>query len=204
MSRSSRVSKRPEKSEHGTGPDMLEIERKVIDRCDLDPFTSETFNLYVGAARIITEEMNAWATPWHPDLPAPNHFHDDDRRLSYSVEVWHINPPGDAQGENVPRAWRTLLEYQRRGAFRAAWWVGFSLDHLGRLQRVGAPTHPLRLPTLVFHTRKSYRDEKTLELQGQPDRSSYLTLLTSEWRLLELFEAAAQGHGHVINEGRRP
>lgn len=61
-----------ESDQHGTGPMFLGIEQEVVGRApDLDPFSSEEFNCFVGAARIITEQQNAWRTPWHPALPAP-------------------------------------------------------------------------------------------------------------------------------------
>lgn len=207
MSTGQRVSKKPIKSEHGTGPEILGVEREVFgDRIDLDPFSSATFNRYVGAARIITAQQNAWQTPWHPLLPPPRQLRTDRTTLAPGVsrEHWHVNPPGSHDGSNVARAWWSLVEYWRRGAFRAAFYVGFNIEQLSRLQRVGAATHPLRLPTLVFSYRYGYREEKTLQIQEQPDRASFLTLLTTNHQLLDRFEAAAQGLGHVINGGWRP
>jgi len=53
-----------------------------------------------------------------------------------------INPPGDSAG----RARRGVLARARRvlRTVTAAVWLGFNVEQLSRLQRVGARSHPLR------------------------------------------------------------
>lgn len=190
-----------ESDQHGTGPMFLAIEREVIGRApDLDPFSSEEFNRFVGAARIITEQQNAWRTPWHPRLAAPRHLLTSPVVRLDSEEVWHVNPHGSHDGQNVSRAWIALNEYRRRGAFRTAFWVGFNTEQLARLQRLKI-THPLRELTLVPPGRQSYRESSTMEISKQPKYASYLTCMSSCPDTRRRFIEVASRHGYVINGG---
>lgn len=189
---------------HGTGPEFVGLEHEVIgDVPDLDPFSSARFNVYVRARRIITEEQDAWATRWHPEAPPPHRLLTDAARpAAPSSEVWHINPPGDRSGENVARAWCAVAEYHRRRCFRAAWWVGFNLEQLSRLQRVGARSHPLQHATLVPQKRYGYRNHDTLKIAHGTNHASFLTLITRDETLIRRFAAIGSELGHVINGDR--
>jgi hypothetical protein len=186
---------------------MLELEHFTAPMgIDLDPFSSPTFNRYVQARRIITADQNAWKTRWHAEAPPPRELGQDEARpLKPSREVWHINPPGSKDGSAVGDAWCAVEEYERRRCFAVAFWVGFNLEQLSRLQRVGARRSPLDFVTLLFRHRHGYRNEETLEIAEQPNHASFLTLMTRAPAIVErfTFKAKALELGHVINGDRR-
>jgi hypothetical protein len=98
-----------------------------------------------------------------------------------------MNPPGDLRGELVAAFWRVLVEYYLRGWVTAAIWVGFNIERLSRLQRVGAP---LRHPTCVPRMWIAYCRMLT-KLGEDPPHATFVTLLSCEPR--EIDTSAALG-----------
>jgi hypothetical protein len=149
------------------------------------------------AGRILTAEDDALVTPWCDGAPAPNRL-GTDRRVAPPGHVCTVglNPPGDPRGELVAAFWRILVEYYLRRWVTSAVWIGFSLEQLSRLQRVGARSHPLRHPTCVPNERIAYRKSLT-ELGDQPTHASYVTLLSRDSRQIETFAALGSELGCV-------
>jgi hypothetical protein len=166
---------------------------------DLDPASSPAWNDLLQARRIITAEDDALVTPWCAGAPAPNRLLTD-RRMAPSGHrcTVALNPPGDPRGELVAAFWRTLVAYYFRGWVTAAVWVGFNVEQLSRLQRVGARSHPLRHPTCVPRDRIAYRSSLT-DLGEQPPHASFVTLLSREPRQIETFAALGSDLGCVTN-----
>ena len=189
--------------QHGTPPDVIHVIHGTLGGPpDLDPASAPEWNDLMQARRVITAEEDGLVTPWHPDAPAPNRLGTDRRVAPRGHRMTlAINPPGDKQGLLVAGFWRTLVEYHLRGWVTSAVWVGFSVEQLSRLQRVGARSHPLRHPTCVPAERISYRKSLT-ELGEQPTHASFLTLLSREPRQIETFAALGSELGVVVNGDR--
>lgn len=211
--------------EHGTPPEYVAIARQVLGTIDVDPATSDAWNELVGAERIFTKSHSGIANAWFDGAPAPNRLLTDDRetpaplldalllgrhaearaiatQFGICIGTVFCNPPGDKQLDLVARFWTALAEYYRRGFVTAAIWVGFSVEQLARLQRVGAPSHPLQHTTLVPDERIAYRNTPTT-IGDQPSHASFVTLLSDDIHKIELFRALGTPLGHVI-EGSRP
>ena len=186
--------------QHGTPLEVVTLIHLTLGGPpDLDPATSPAWNDLMQARRIITAEHDALVTPWHPDAPAPNRLKTDRRSAppGHAMTV-AINPPGDPRGGLVAAFWRVLVEYYLGGSVTAAVWVGFNVEQLSRLQRVGARSHPLRHPTCVPMERISYR--RTLTKLGEdPPHASFITLLSRDQRQIETFAAAGAELGCVTN-----
>ncbi len=186
--------------QHGSPPEVIAVIHGTFGGPpDLDPASSPEWNDLMQARRIITAEEDFRVTPWVPGAPAPNRLRTD-RRVAPAGHTCTVglNPPGDPRGELVAFAWLTLVEYYLRGWITAAVWVGFSLEQLSRLQRVGARSHPLRHPTVVPSERVAYRRTLT-ELGADPPHASYFTLLSREPRQIALFAALGSELGCVTN-----
>jgi hypothetical protein len=212
--------------EHGTPARIVQFARDVIGRPDLDPASSAKWNRVVGAERFFDKRTNGTATPWVPGAPAPlaalNRFrahavadiesiardaelegrHEEARRilaqvaLAGAVSVF-LNPPGDRKGVLVAAFWASLSAYFALGYVRSAIWVGFSLEQLARLQRVGAASHPLEHLTLVPSHRLRY-SAKLGKSGDAPTHGSFLTLLTRSRTEAQRFRVLGRELGHVI------
>lgn len=191
-------------AEHGTPPAYVDLARQVLGRIDVDPATSPDWNVLVGAERIFTRTHSGIANAWFEGAPAPNRLLTDEREHVAGGDRGTVfcNPPGDKQLDLVARFWTALAEYYRRGFVTSAIWIGFSVEQLARLQRVGAPSHPLQHTTLVPDERIAYRNTPTT-IGDQPSHASFVTLLSDDARQIDLFRALGTPLGHVI-EGTRP
>lgn len=209
--------------EHGTPSRIVAFARDVIGRPDLDPASSAKWNRVVGAERFFDKRANGTATPWHPDGPSPigalntyrtRELHDvasivrgdDADGFVYRVRPQPIrsgaltvflNPPGDRKGVLVAAFWAALSAYFALGYVRSAIWVGFSLEQLARLQRVGAASHPLEHPTLVPAHRLRY-SAKLGRSGNAPTHGSFVTLLTRSRSEAQRFHVLGRELGHVI------
>lgn len=185
--------------DHGTPPKLLALERAVMGRIDLDPCSSAKWNMSVGAARYIDEQTNGLVTPWTFGAPRP-----DEVLLPDQLEAedgWemtvHLNPHGDKRGLVPAGMWRALAGYFELGWVSSACWVGFSLEQLSRLQRIGAPFSPIAWPTLIPDERVPYMvtpDKRS----SQPTHASFITLLTRSRLEVERFCDLATSLGEVV------
>lgn len=184
--------------QHGTPPLAIALIHGTLGGPpDIDPASSPEWNDLMQARRIITAAEDFRVTPWVVGAPAPNRLVTDRRAAPAGHRCTAaINPPGDPRGKLVAGAWLTLVEYYLRGWITAAVWVGFSLEQLSRLQRVGARSNPLRHPTVVPDERLGYRKSLT-ELGESPPHGSYLTLLSRDPRQIEIFSALGSELGCV-------
>lgn len=192
--------------DHGSPPEFIELARRTMGRIDVDPASSEKWNRNVRATRIITADERFQRTPWFPGAPAPLKLRTNParpHRNSASVGTFFGNPPGSKRGDLVAEFWWACAEYFRLGWASSGVYVGFNLEQLGRLQRVGASSHPLQHITLVPEKRRDYLDGKTLRLQEDATHSSFVTLLTRSAREIETFVCLGRELGHVINGDRR-
>jgi hypothetical protein len=188
--------------EHGTPPEFVAIARAVLGAIDVDPASSPTWNHAVQARRVITAQENGLRTAWFAGAPRPRELLTSTQRPPAAPGTAIVNPPGERSGALVAAFWLALAMYWHRGWCRSAVWVGFNLEQLGRLQRVGAPSHPLQHVTLLPMRRTGYMRAPNVR-GGQPPHSSYLTLLTRDPREVEAFAALGRELGHVVNGDRR-
>lgn len=199
--------------EQGTPPAFIRLARETMGGIDLDPASSPEWNEHVGATRIITKAENALRTPWWPDAPAPLELLTSTLRpirpaISAGVEVERFrrvicNSPSDRRGELVAAFWRAITGYFHAGWITSGVWIGFNVEQLSRLQRVGARSHPLQHVTLIPRERADYRDPETGELQDDAPHASFVTLLTRSRREIETFATLGAELGHVVNGERR-
>lgn len=191
--------------DHGTPPEYVRLMREVFGRDpDLDPASHPKWNDGIGARRIITEEMDARVSPWFDGAPLPNRLRTD-RRIRPAGErgaLVHCNPPNDHDGSLVAFFWIACVEYYLRGWAESVFFVGFNVEQLARLQRIGARSSPLRHPTIVAAARPRYLDGQTLQPQAQPMHASFLTLLSSNPREIQTFASLGKELGDVINGDR--
>lgn len=197
---------------HGTPPQFVGLAHAVFGEPDIDPASAPEWNGLVRAKRIITKDEGYWPTPWVVGAPAPNRLKTQNERAPWAVPsiayecgaiTALVNPPGDKRGKNVARMWWALTEYFELGWIRAAVYIGFNVEQLSRLQRVGARSHPLQHVTLVPSYRHDYRvDEQTVG-EDAP-HASFVTLLSRSSREIEIFAALGSELGHVVNGDRRP
>jgi hypothetical protein len=191
-------------AEHGSPPEFVELAHATFGEPDLDPASGPEWNGLVRARRVITKAENFWRTPWVEGAPAPRKLRTDWRKPPPDIGgiTVFFNPPGERSGVLVARAWWALDGYFRLGWVRSAIWIGFNVEQLSRLQRVGARSHPLEHVTLIPRTRHDYRvDAETIG--DQAPHASFVTLLTRDAREIETFAALASQLGHVINGDRR-
>lgn len=191
-------------SEHGTNPAIIALARATLGTIDFDPATTPEWNELVGAKRIGTKETNSLTTAWWYGAPDPSSLrlmpHAAPENPSWRFRVF-LNPPGDKRGELVARFWHTLENYYAWGWVTSAVWVGFSLEQLSRLQRVGARSHPLEHMTIIPRDRQGYRDTPT-HVDDQPTHASYISLLSDTPSEIETFAALGSELGHVSWSGR--
>lgn len=188
--------------DHGSTDAMVRLCHEVFGGApDLDPASSPKWNERIGARRIITEEQDARITPWFDGAPLPNRLLTDRRCLADGLDGETImnNPPNDKEGSLVAFFWKSNVEYFCRGYARAVLFIGFSVDQLARLQRVGARTSPLQNPTIVPRDRPHYLDGATLRPQDQPVRASFITLLSHDHNHIRRFAALGRELGDVVN-----
>lgn len=213
--------------EHGTPAHIVEFARTVLGTIDVDPATSDEWNVLVRARRIFTKAKSGLKHPWFAGAPRPDELLTDlrdchapllDAILSGRIAEAQViaeefgidldvdappfgtvflNPPGNKDGSLVARFWTALAEYYRRGFVRSAIWVGFNIEQIARLQRVGACTHPLNHTTLIPSRRVAYRDTPTTHGEDPP-HASFVTLLSDDIRQIETFTLLGSQWGHVI------
>lgn len=190
--------------EHGTPPPFVRLARETMGRVDLDPASSPQFNAAIGATRIITAEEDFRRTAWFRGAPAPRDLRRDPRRPGAGDETGTalFNPPGDRRGELVADAWCLLTDHFHLRWVTSAIYVGFNVEQLSRLQRVGARSHPLQHVTLIPRERENYVSGETGKLQEDAPHASFVTLLTRSRREIETFVALGTELGHVVNGDR--
>ncbi len=209
--------------EHGSPPEIVAIAHAVIGEPDVDPASSATWNRLIRARRVITEQEDGRATPWFAGGPTPRELAvAGAASATWRARTAFVNPPGDRRGELVAFFWRTLVEYFELGWCSAAIYVGFNVDQLSRLQRVGARFDPLSCPTLVPSSRTAYRaavaprrqadlfaaapmetDEEPV-LGEDPPHATFVTLLSRDRHQIQTFTRVASDLGRVVNGDRRP
>jgi hypothetical protein len=199
-------------NEHGTPPEFVALGHAVFGEPDLDPASSAQWNGLIRAKRVITKAEGFWKTPWIAGAPAPNRLKTQPEPAPWAVpSIMYdcaaisviANPPGDRKGVNVARMWWALTEYFALGWIRAALYIGFNVEQLSRLQRVGARTHPLQHVTLIPSYRHDYRIDAETVGEDAP-HASFVTLLSRSSREIETFAALGSELGHVVNGDRRP
>lgn len=189
----------------GTPPEYVELARAVLGRIDLDPSSSPQWNASIGAWRIITADEDGLRTPWVNGAPSPVDIcRQDAPRCSPRRDVRvYLNPPGDKSGELVAAFWRALASYHALGWISCAFYDGFSLEQLSRLQRVGARSHPLCWPTLFPRERVDHLIEP-----GRPGtaagHASFFTLLPANREQVATFCALGARYGAVVNGATNP
>lgn len=189
--------------EQGSPPVFVELAHAVMGGIDLDPASSPAWNRNVGATRIITAAENGLRTPWVAGAPSVLELRTRPvPGFGERVRVL-VNPPGDKRGELVAEFWYGVTTYFALRWISSAIWIGFNVEQLSRLQRVGAPTSPLREMTLVPEERKNYIDERTGREQSDAPHASFVTLLTRDPRERERFAGLAGRLGDVVNGDRR-
>lgn len=168
----------------GTDPRWISHARKTLQRVDMDPASSLEFNQYIGATEIITRRQDFRRTPWMFGGPKPRFAA---QVVCPYVADYHVihNPPGDKRGELVAFGWRTLAGYFANGWISAAVFIGFSLEQLARLQRVGAVASPLDHYTIIGESRPKFR--KLGVTKTQPTHAAFMTLLTRSRSMLARF-----------------
>jgi hypothetical protein len=189
------------KCEHGTPPSFRELARYTLGVIHLDPYSEPRWNAAIGAQRIITAAEDARVTPWFPGASAPNRLLTDQRRAPAGhVANVLLNSPGDKRGKLVAGAWTAATTYFGLGWITSLFYVGFNVEQLARLQRVGAPTHPLRHPTLIPPERENYEDAPGV-LQEDAPHASFVTLVSRDLAVIGRFRERARDMGALV-EGR--
>jgi len=199
----------------GTSRSLLELERAVLGRIDIDPFSSAKWNAVVGAWRFIDETTDGRTTPWGLGFPRPQRIAwlgscDAAERLRLEamrarpggLYTAHVNAPGDKRGELVADAWRILAAYVELGWITAACYVGFSVEQLARLQRVGAISTPLDHWTLIPAERQPFLTAPGVAGE-EPTHASFVTLLGGTDDQIQLFHRLGERLGVVTRRSRR-
>jgi hypothetical protein len=191
-------------AEHGTSPAFVELGRAAIGFPDVDPASSQAWNKLICARRVITREENGLRTPWFEGAPVPLQVRSCREIAPPGRRTAHVNPPGDREGVLVAAFWIALAGYFALRWVTSAIWIGFNVEQLARLQRVGARSHPLEHVTLVPARREGYRPSPALlATADQPPHASFVTLLTRDPREIETFATLGAKLGCVINGNRR-
>lgn len=190
-------------AEQGTPPVFVELAHAAMGGIDLDPASSPAWNRNVRARRIIAAEENGLRTPWVEGAPSVLELRTKPvPGFGERCRVL-VNPPGDKRGELVAEFWFGVTTYFALRWISSAIWIGFNVEQLSRLQRVGAPTSPLREMTLVPSERKNYIHEHTGREQDDAPHASFVTLLSRDTRERERFAGLAGELGDVVNGDRR-
>ncbi len=180
--------------------------RAVIGEIDVDPASSEKWNCVVGAHRFIAKRENGLRTPWVTGAPPPHQLVAKRRVAKAARHTAFLNPPGNKTGTLVAGFWRALATYHELGWISSAVYVGFSVEQLARLQRVGAPSHPLEHATLVPSRRLHYSVRPGVAGE-QPGHASFVTLLSTSRAEVDRFVRLGAELGHVTlgdrHRGRR-
>ncbi len=187
--------------EHGTPPRFIAFARAVIGSFDLDPASSAQWNRVVGAERFFDKRTNGLKTPWVAGAPAPDKLVAQRRIACPRRFTVFENPPGDPKGALVAAFWRATAGYHDLGYVSSAIWIGFSLEQLARLQRVGAASHPLEHTTLVPDRRGRYAKKPGVAGKS-PTHASFITLLSNTRAEVERFHRLGTELGHVIRGTR--
>ncbi len=193
--------------EHGTPARIVELARAVIGSFGIDPASNAKWNRVVGAERFLDKRANGTKTPWVRGArdAEMEERHDAARLIRRQLRqvldacaiTAFVNPPGDPKGVLVAAFWAALAAYFDLGYLRSAIWVGFSLEQLARLQRVGAASHPLEHVTLVPEWRLQYSSKPGVAA-GAPTHGSFVTLLTRDHAEVQRFRRLGAELGHVI------
>lgn len=185
--------------EHGTEERMVKLARTVVGVFNIDPASSAKWNRVIGAERFIDKKQNGLRTPWMRGAPAPHKLagitvrhRAGDRGRCVAI----VNPPGDPKGELVAGFWCALSAYFELGWLSSAIWIGFSLEQLARLQRVGAPSHPLNYPTLIPSRRLHYSKQPGVAGK-QPTHASFVTLLSRSRQEVSAFSQLSADIGTI-------
>jgi hypothetical protein len=191
--------------EHGSPPEFVDLARYAMGGIDLDPASSPEWNRLVGAHRIITKKQNGLRTPWFDGAPAVLDLRTNPKRAPSDHVNGRVflNSPSDKRGVKVAQFWFGIVELWQLGWVTAGVYVGFTVEQLSRLQRVGASTHPLAEVTLVPETRHDYRNTPTTLGEDAP-HASFVTLLSRNRHEIERFAALGSKLGFVVNGDRRP
>lgn len=193
------LSKSPE---HGTPMELIELAHQTMGGIDVDPASSARWNERVKAARYIDRAQDGLSTPWLDGAPSPRNLIAGDPRRGNRKGRLFVNPPGDPEGVFVVNYWRAVATYWLRDWFGAAYWVGFNIEQLSRLQRVGAASHPLQHITLIPAVRSRYINGDG-KRNDTPPHSSFVTFLARDGSQVEQFQSLAKRFGYVINGDRR-
>jgi hypothetical protein len=185
-------------AQHGTPPVFVDLVHAVIGLPDVDPASSPEWNELVRARRVITAAESGIRTPWFEGAPSPLKLLTSTVKTPDGRRTAMINPPGERKGALVAAFWIATAGYFARGWLTSAIWIGFSLEQLARLQRVGARSHPLQHLTLLPSERKGYRPSPaSLAVAEQPTHASFVTLLTRSAREADAFITHGGRLGHV-------
>lgn len=193
-----------ETPEHGSPPEFVQLAHDTYGLPDVDPASSPAWNGLVRARRVITAEENGLRTPWFVGAPAPLELRTNPVRPPEALAIRFtvfLNSPGEPTGDLVTEFWFAIAEYYRLGWLRAGIWIGFNVEQLARLQRVGAHTHPLAEMTLVPAKRRGYRITPT-KVNPQPPHASFVTLLSQDSLTRKRFNAYGSELGYVVNGDR--
>ena len=110
-------------AEWGTPPELIEPARLVLGGFDLDPASSDHFNISVRASRYFTADDDGLTKPWG-DVVAPS-------------RVW-LNPPSQRGKESAAEWWVYLAREFMAGRVRAAAFVVFNVSFLQVAQKAAA------------------------------------------------------------------
>lgn len=160
--------------EHGTPRKVVEMWRYVMGGIDLDPASSDYWNVnVVKARRFFDERMNGLECEWVVDgvscptvaINPPGTLIEtpEERRRREAAERTAASStarphPGGADAfkkRSVPRKfWERAINLHREGRILCVGWTGFSLEQLVYLQ--GSAMHPLQFVTNVPCERMSF------------------------------------------------
>lgn len=174
-------------AEHGTPVEIVESARKVLDYIDLDPASSDEFNKVVKAIRYFTKEDSGLDHGW------------------YGANVF-LNPPGTCGfGEDglttvcrnkkacscklVTKFWSKLNREYSNASFGHGIWIGFSIEQLRSLQKVGW-IHPLAFPTCFPSKRMKFAG-------NNPTHANYITYIGNSSFGIERFVEEFKQYGIV-------
>lgn len=199
----------------GTNPRILAFERAVLGPIDVDPCSSVKWNAVVGARRFIDAANDGRRTAWAPGAPPPYQVArvaEPDcppllRAEPGRIYTAHVNAPGDKRktGEKrvefVKHFWRALAGYVHTGWISAACYVGFNVEQLARLQRVGAVTHPLWWWTLIPAEREPFMLAPGVAGED-PSHASFVTLVGGDDDMVQRFHVLGEPIGAIARTGR--
>jgi hypothetical protein len=160
--------------EWGTPHAIVELAREVMGGIDADPCSSKYWNEHVVKAKDFYTEANQLLVPGAFDFSV------------HGPRSWLVNPPGGL----VKEFWRFALDRWKEGS--AVFWVGFSLNQMTYLGKVGlfAPQFVRAVP--FQRTRYLSKVEGGPPVPGDaPPHGSYLCLMPSAPEQVERFRELA-------------